>query len=229
MATIKFKPKFNKDYFEKQAWSTNQYICGIDEVGRGCLAGPVVVAAAILPMNTSYRGLKDSKLMTKEDRLRAFSWIQKKCYFSWAIFHHRGIDQYNIYWATLRTMRRAFIQLCSTSPILPSKIVVDAMPLSLRNTAYEHIDVAYFNYGEKKSRSIAAASIVAKVIRDELMQKVHSHIPGYSLHTHKGYSTPHHKKLVREHGPSILHRKSFLKKVITFHIPSDYEDQHSFC
>ncbi len=211
MTTIRYKERFNKNHFEHTAWAENKLICGIDEVGRGCLAGPVVVAAVILHPGKNHRLLKDSKIMTKEERDKAYSWILKNSWHATASLHHRAIDTHNIYQATLKAMKRAFMQLMSQGCPLPSKTVIDAMPLRLDNSPFSNIDVLYFPFGEKKSSSIAAASIVAKVTRDRLMIHFDNAIPGYLLAAHKGYATPKHRALVQDLGHSVIHRINFLQ------------------
>ncbi|MEX0940181.1 MAG: ribonuclease HII [Candidatus Babeliales bacterium] len=210
MPTIKYKQRFNKDFFETQNWQENQLVCGIDEVGRGCLAGPVVTAAVILFPNKKSRLLKDSKLLDQEEREKGFAWIRKNAWFSYGIINHRDIDTYNIYHATLRAMKRTLMQLFAHCPNLPQKILVDAMPVNLEKTAYSNLEVIYFPFGERKSSSIAAASIVAKNIRDEIMRKLDPVFPHYKFARHKGYSTKVHQQAIREHGHSIIHRLRFL-------------------
>src|SRR5690348_10075240 len=96
-----------KNSFEKQAWSQQQVVCGIDEVGRGCLAGPLVAAAVILHPNRKSPLLKDSKLLTKEELLKGYAWIIRNSWYAWGIISHTDIDKFNIYQANLMVMRRA--------------------------------------------------------------------------------------------------------------------------
>lgn len=212
---IKVKDRFNKNYFENEAWAANHVICGLDEVGRGCLAGPVVTAAVILPRDKQpSRLLKDSKIMTPEERLKAFEWIDKNCIYSVGIVHHRIVDSKNVYHATLVAMKKALVHLLAITPEKPSKIVIDAMPLNLADTSFGDIPVHYFPFGERRSSSIAAASIVAKVKRDAMMARLDTLFPGYLLASHKGYSTPPHKQILREGGNQlIIHRNSFLGRL----------------
>lgn len=208
------RERFNKNYFEGIAWGQNQVICGLDEVGRGCLAGPVVTAAVILPIGKTHRLLKDSKLMTPEEREKAYTWIVKNCWYATGIVHHRLVDDKNVYHATLVAMKKALVHLMATCPQQPSLIVTDAMPLNLFDTAYKDIPVHYFPFGERKSSSIAAASIVAKVTRDAMMRRMDTLFPGYLLASHKGYSTPPHKRIIREGKQHlIIHRESFLNRL----------------
>ena len=211
MSTLKYTEKFNKNSFEKRLWAENKTLCGVDEVGRGCLAGPVMVGAVILHPGKNHKLLKDSKLMLAAEREKAYSWIIKNSWHSVALVDHRIVDSHNIYQATLIAMRRAIMQLFNTCPLKAELILVDAMPLSLKHSSFETIDVYHFPFGEKKSSSIAAASIVAKVTRDRLMKQLDSVFTHYDLSNNKGYATPTHKKGVREHSYSIIHRLNFLR------------------
>ncbi len=219
---------FNKNHYETAAWQAQSVVVGIDEVGRGCLAGPLVTAAVILPPHRLNRLLKDSKLMTAEDRIRAYNWVFKHCWYGVGIVHNRLIDQHNIWQATLIAMKKALVNLLATCPHTPSAVLIDAMPLNLFDTHYKNIPVHHFPKGERKSSSIAAASIVAKVTRDCLMQQYDKLFPGYHLGKHKGYSTRVHKASVIELGPSIIHRMSFLGKTLPPAIDGHNEQQELF-
>ncbi|MBI2775427.1 ribonuclease HII [Candidatus Dependentiae bacterium] len=211
MVTFKIKERFKKNHYEAIAWQEGRLVCGIDEVGRGCLAGPVVTAAAILLPNKKNPLIKDSKLLSQEELQKAYKWLTKNSWSSVAIVNHRDIDIYNIYHATLRAMKRAFMQLTGSCPQQPSAVLVDAMPLTLLKTPYEHLDVYHFPFGERRSDSIAAASIIAKVKRDELMRNLARSFPNYHFGQHKGYATKLHRQAVHIHGSSIVHRLSFLE------------------
>lgn len=206
------KLRFSKDFFEQREWQKGDLVCGIDEVGRGCLAGPLVVAAVILYADNRLKSLKDSKILPKDELLKIYPRIIKNSWHSFAIVNNKDIDQFNIYQATLIAMRQAVLSLLATCPQLPKVIIIDAMPLCLKNTAYEHIEIQYFPKGESISRSIAAASIIAKVKRDNLMAEYDKIIPGYDFSLHKGYGTKIHQNALFVNGDSILHRQSFLKK-----------------
>jgi len=206
---------FNKNAFEATAWKADSVVIGIDEVGRGCLAGPVVAAAVILPIHKDSRHLRDSKLMTHEERLKAYNWIFKRCHIGIGIIHNRIIDQHNIWQATLIAMKKAVINLLAISPQKPSAILSDAMPLNLFDTNYKDIPIHYFPKGERKSSSIAAASIVAKVTRDRMMDLFDLIIPGYKLCENKGYATKAHKMAIKNTTHSIIHRMSFLGKTLS--------------
>lgn len=208
------KHSFPKNSFENAAWSGQTFVCGIDEVGRGCLAGPLITAAVILPINTTYRNLKDSKVMTESERLISYRWITRTCWYGYGIIHHRGINEENIYQATLIAMKRALLNALSTCPHTPTAILVDAMSLTLLDTSFKTIPVHSFIKGESHSSSIAAASIIAKVKRDTLMQKYESLFPGYHLAEHKGYATQRHTDSLIERPHSIIHRTSFLSNVL---------------
>lgn len=104
MPTIKRKPDFRKDSYEHLAWGEKSLICGVDEVGRGCLAGPVVAAAVALPIGKTSRLLKDSKILKKDELIKGYEWILKHCWYGLGIIHHRTIDEHNIYQATLIAM-----------------------------------------------------------------------------------------------------------------------------
>ncbi|MCX5922903.1 MAG: ribonuclease HII [Candidatus Dependentiae bacterium] len=227
----RLRVNLTKNFYEKLAWTDNHAVCGIDEVGRGCLAGPLVTAAVILPPGKTHRLLKDSKLMTEEERLKASLWIAKNGWVSYGIIHHRTIDKHNIWQATLIGMKKALVNLLATCPLKPASILVDAMPLTLLDTNFHTIPVHHFPFGEKLSTSIAAASIMAKVKRDALMGKLDPLFPGYLLAQHKGYATALHYKAVGDLNYSMIHRLSFLKK--TLNPPSidqeNHEEQQRIC
>src|SRR5438445_6243524 len=214
MVKIRQTVNIKKNSFEMAAWQQERVVIGIDEVGRGCLAGPVVAAAVILPINKVSRMLKDSKLMTAQERQAAFIWIKKHCFYGVGIAHHRLIDRHNIRQATFIAMKRALLNVLEVSQLSPSAVLVDAMPLNLSDTAFFDIPVHHFNYGETKSSSIAAASIVAKVTRDAMMELFDAALPGYVWAENKGYGTAAHKVALQKYHYSIIHRVSFLNKLL---------------
>ena len=214
MVKIRQTGNIKKNSFELAAWQDQAVVVGIDEVGRGCLAGPVVAAAVILPLNKAHRMLKDSKVMTSQEREAAFAWIKRHCDYGIGIVDHRTIDRHNIYQATLIAMKKALINVLEASFQWPSAVVVDAMPLDLCGTQFDDIPVYYFPKGETKSSSIAAASIVAKVTRDAMMKSYDCAIPGYALADNKGYGTAVHTVAIKTHHYSIIHRVSFLTKLL---------------
>ncbi|HLW72665.1 MAG TPA: ribonuclease HII [Candidatus Babeliales bacterium] len=227
MVKIRQTGNIKKNSFEIAAWQQQAFVVGIDEVGRGCLAGPVVAAAVILPLNKAHRMLKDSKIMTAEEREAAFGWIINNCGYGVGIVHHRSIDKHNIYQATLIAMKKALVHVLETSSQRPSAILIDAMPLDLVDTHFNDIPVYYFSKGEAKSSSIAAASIVAKVIRDDMMEAYDTAIPGYALVDNKGYGTAVHKGAIKMHHYSIIHRVSFLTRLANKE--SEVETQLEIC
>jgi len=214
MVTIRRKPDFKKNFYEELAWTNNQFVCGIDEVGRGCLAGPVVTAAVILHTRKKSRLIKDSKQMSPIERLKAAKWVVKNAWYAIGIVNHRIIDRVNIYHATMAAMRRAASQLFASAPTQPSTILVDAMPLQLSTFAG---DIIAFPFGERKSISIAAASIIAKITRDQIMQRMEHSFPGYHFDRHKGYCTVAHRTMLAELAQSPIHRISYIDHFETMH------------
>jgi ribonuclease HII len=213
MVKIRQTGKIKKNSHETVAWQQQTLVVGIDEVGRGCIAGPVVAAAVILPLNKTHRMLKDSKIMTAQERQEAFQWIAKHCAYGVGIIHHRIIDQCNIYHATLIAMKKALINVLELSSVRPMAILTDAMPLDLSDTQFDDIPVYYFPKGESKSSSIAAASIAAKVTRDAMMGLYDLAIPGYTWASNKGYRSPVHKRAVKTYQHSIIHRMRYLENL----------------
>lgn len=198
--------RIKKNYHEREAWQQGSIVCGIDEVGRGCLAGPIVIGAVILPPFTRSTLLKDSKQLTRPELLKGYDWIISNCNYALSIIHHRLIDKKNIYQATLSGMKRALYQLlCKNSTI--NLVLVDAMPLQIGS-----LSVVSAPFGEQWSSSIAAASILAKVTRDAIMTRMDTIIPGYTFMNHKGYSTTIHTNALMNLEHSIIHRKTFIKK-----------------
>jgi ribonuclease HII len=180
-----------------------QVIAGVDEVGRGALFGPVVAAAVILPARCAAlakAGLTDSKQLLREDRERLDRHI-RKCALavSIAAVDAETIDRVNIYQAT----RIAMLTAVDGLPLAPDHLLIDAMRVD-----HPCAQTRLF-YGDSLSLSIAAASVVAKVHRDALMRELDLLHPQYGLASHKGYATPEHRRALREHGPTPLHRRSF--------------------
>lgn len=175
-------------------------IAGIDEVGRGALFGPVFAAAVILDPDRGIRGLKDSKVLDADARAALSLEIKRKC-VAWAVGAADAfeIDQINIYQASRLAMKRAIENLA----VRPDFLLIDAMKLDVTIHQEPLID------GDARCRAIAAASIVAKVARDECMDHWQRVFPQYNLKSNKGYSTPDHKRALREAGPTWLHRFSF--------------------
>jgi ribonuclease HII len=205
--------KLHKNHYETLYWQKGSLVCGIDEAGRGPLAGPLVTAAAMVPIHTTYRNLKDSKCMTPLERERAFTWIRAHGWYAVSIIPVHIIDAINIWQATLLGMRRAILQLMSIAPIKPDAFLVDAMPLSLTKCAYETIPVHAFVFGESLSCSVAAASIVAKVTRDRIMQQTDALFPLYNFKQHKGYGTTEHRDHIKNNNRSLAHRIEYLSSI----------------
>jgi ribonuclease HII len=218
--------KIPKNFHEKQAWSQNNLIIGVDEVGRACTAGPVVAGAIILKGKSSHQ-LKDSKVLTLDQREKAYLWIEKNAWSAVGIVSADIIDSINIYWASMLAMRQAVLNILAICPIRPTSIVIDAMPLKLNDTIYRDVPIYHFPFGESQSSSIAAASIWAKVTRDRLMAKIDNAFPGYRLDKHKGYNTPEHKKYIKEQGHSIAHRYRFLCNVGLIGEPDEQRAQQN--
>lgn len=177
-------------------------IAGIDEAGRGALAGPVVAAAVILPEKFRHRRLNDSKQLLPERREEIFRELITNAQISWAvgIIDSLEIDQINILRATHKAMRAAVAALIA----LPHHVLIDGLPVfpfPLPQTAI--ID------GDCHSLSIAAASVIAKVTRDQIMRDFCAQFPEYCFSQHKGYGTELHLTKLHEHGPCPIHRRSF--------------------
>lgn len=177
------------------------YIAGVDEAGRGPLAGPVVVAAAILPIGLYIPKLNDSKKLSAKVRDELFDIIKEQAIaYSIAIIDEKTIDRDNIYRATVGGMYKAVGEL---SP-QPQKVLIDAVPLDkLTMPSLSLIK------GDAKSASIAAASVLAKVTRDRLMEEYDQRYPEYGFAKHKGYGTADHMAALRKYGPCPIHRRSF--------------------
>lgn len=187
--------------FEKRAWETGaKLVAGVDEVGRGSLFGPVVAAAVILEPSYRIRGLRDSKLLQQVDREKLAPRIQEHAIaYAVAAVDVARIDQINIYHASKLAMRLAAEQLT----VRPDHLLIDAMRIDFDCPQTPII------HGDALSISIAAASILAKVERDAMIRAWDPVYPEYGLASNKGYSTPKHKKVLRELGPTPLHRQSF--------------------
>ena len=190
----KFTPDFS---FERQCYGP---VCGVDEAGRGPLAGPVVAAAVILTPARIPEGLNDSKALSSKQRELLLNMIEKNAQIGIGIAEPEEIDRLNILGATLIAMRRAVLAL----PQLPDMALIDGNKLPDLPCEAQAIVK-----GDSRSLSIAAASIVAKVTRDSLMVEADSRYPGYGLAGHKGYPTKAHMEAVKQIGPSPIHRFSF--------------------
>ena len=181
-----------------------QLVCGVDEAGRGPLAGPVCAAAVILPPNIDIPGLNDSKKLSDKKRRELFPIIQDKALaYGIAFADHKEIDSINILQATYLAMERAISQL----QIRPEFALIDG------NRAKDFgLPVKTVVNGDSLSASIAAASILAKVTRDDWMEDIAAKYPEYKFDIHKGYGTKAHYEALDRYGPCEIHRITFLKK-----------------
>ena len=177
------------------------YVAGVDEVGRGCLAGPVVAAAVVLHPDRHIPGVCDSKAVPAAERERLYDMIIARA-LAWAVGEAdpSEIDRINIHQASLRAMQRAVIALVP----LPDFVLVDAfrvpdLPMAQRGVPH----------GDRRCSAIAAASIIAKVTRDRQMLELHARDPRYGFDRHKGYATADHLEAVARFGYSAIHRRSF--------------------
>lgn len=178
------------------------FIAGVDEVGRGPLAGPVVAAAVILPKDFSLLGVNDSKKLSEKRREIIFEEIKEAC-ISWAVGwqNHERVDEINILEATKEAMEEAIGKLS----VRPDHLLIDAM--QLRDMGMPQTSIAH---GDARSVSIAAASIMAKVTRDRYMIEMAAKYPGYAFESNKGYGTKAHYEGLAALGPCPIHRKTFL-------------------
>ena len=198
--------------FEEEMWRNGiVHVAGVDEAGRGPLAGPVVAAAVILSPHLSLDGVDDSKKLSPRHREELFQRIieQAVCY-GVGIASHLTIDEINIYQATLRAMTEAVAKL---SPP-PGHLLVDG-------PRYQQSAIPFTAIvdGDAKSRSIAAASIIAKVTRDRMMTEYDALYPHYGFARHKGYGTAQHLEALRQFGPCEIHRRSFRMPGHTLAVP----------
>ena len=194
---------FDKKYFNKSI----KYLAGVDEAGRGPLAGPVVAAAVIFKKNTLINNINDSKQLTEKQREQLFDKIITKALsYSVSIIDHNTIDEVNILNASMLAMKEAVEGL----NIKPDLVLVDG-----NRKFSSELPVIPIVKGDSKSFSIAAASIIAKVTRDRLMKTLAIDYPEYLWEKNKGYPTKQHTEIINEIGPSPLHRKTFLKKILT--------------
>ena len=179
-------------------------ICGVDEAGRGPLAGPVCAAAVILPRGLEIPGLNDSKKLTDKRRRELMPIIKEQALaYGIAFASHEEIDQINILQATFLAMERALAQL----NIRPDLALIDGN----RQKDFG-IKVETVVKGDSRSANIAAASVLAKVTRDDYMEEMAKVYPGYGFEVHKGYGTKAHYEALRNMGPCAIHRMTFLKK-----------------
>lgn len=189
--------------FERKYASAYTQICGIDEAGRGPLAGPVVAGAVILPVDCEIRYLNDSKKVSAPRRALLFDEIREKAVaYGTGIVSPERIDEINILQATYEAMRQALDQL-SVSPDL---LLVDAV--TIPDVRVKQVGIVK---GDARSVSIAAASIIAKVTRDRIMEEYHEEYPEYGFAGHKGYGSQAHIQAIKKFGPCPIHRRTFIK------------------
>jgi len=195
--------EIDKSYFKKGY----NYICGIDEAGRGPLAGPVVVAAVIMPKDSMIEGVNDSKKVSEKKREKLYELIiEEAISYSVGIVDQNEIDRINI----LNATKAGLTEAVRTLKVKPELILVDAL------TNIDTCGVPYQSIikGDAKSYSIAAASIIAKVTRDRIMKECDKVYPQYGFEKHKGYGTAAHISAIKENGLCPLHRLSFVKNII---------------
>ena len=191
--------------YEKQ-FANEKYICGIDEVGRGPLAGPVVACAVILPKEEQILYLNDSKQLSTKKREELYDVIMEKAVgVGIGIVSPAVIDEINILQATYEAMRQAIAKL----PVKPDIFLNDAVTIP----GVEGEQVAIVK-GDTKSASIAAASIVAKVTRDQMMVELEAVYPQYAFAKNKGYGSKEHIMAIQKYGPTPIHRRSFIKNIL---------------
>lgn len=193
---------------EEEIYNTGvETICGIDEAGRGPLAGPVVVAAVIMPRNSFIEGVNDSKKVSEKKRELLYDLITKEA-IAWGvgIIDQKEIDRINILNATKEGLTTAIKNL----EVKPDRIIVDALK------GIDTLGIPYTSIikGDAKCYSIAAASIIAKVTRDRIMRQWDEIYPQYGFEKHKGYGTAMHMQAIREYGLCPLHRRSFTKNIV---------------
>ncbi len=194
--------------YEKIAWAENQLICGIDEVGRGCVAGPIVVGAVVMPIgHKQIEGVRDSKKVSQKKREKLFFEIIEQCEdFSIGLAPSSSIDEIGI----VSSLHLAAKHAVDGLSIRPNKLIVDAMELP----GIEMEQEAAIK-GDSIVYSISCASIIAKVFRDQIVSALDNVYEGHSFSSHKGYGTKGHYESIRKFGLTPEHRVSFLRNVIS--------------
>lgn len=186
--------------YEKDIWSKKCLVAGTDEVGRGPMAGPLVAASVVLPANCIIEGLNDSKKLTAKKREELFIVIKEKALDVEVVFiNEKTVDKINVYQAS----KKAMLECISKIKIPVDYVLSDAMPLN-----GNFINISLIK-GDQKSASIAAASIIAKVTRDNYMVEMDEKYPQYGFKSHKGYVTKKHLQSLEEYGPCAIHRYSY--------------------
>ena len=195
--------EIDKEFFDMGL----KYVCGIDEAGRGPLAGPVVVASVILPENSMIEGINDSKKVSESKREKLYDIIlQEAISYGIGIIYQDEIDEINILQATKKGLHEAVMKM----EIKPNVILVDAL------TGIDTLGIPYKSIikGDAKSYSIGAASIIAKVTRDRIMREWDKVYPEYRFAVHKGYGTAKHIEAIKKYGLTPIHRKTFCKNFV---------------
>ena len=198
----------NLKSIEKELYKKGfEYICGIDEAGRGPLAGPVVVAGVIMPKDSMIEGVNDSKKVSEKKREKLYDIILEEAIsYSVAIIGQDVIDEINILNATKEGVTKVVEEL----DVKPNLILVDALThINTKGIPYDSIIK-----GDAKCYNIAAASIIAKVTRDRIMREWDEIYPQYGFINHKGYGTAKHIQALKEYGPCPIHRKTFIKNFV---------------
>jgi ribonuclease HII len=192
------------DFDRNYIGSSSFKLCGVDEAGRGPIAGPVVAAAVVLDYNNLPTFLNDSKKLTEKQRTIAFHEIRKRAIeYGVSIISHKRVDEINILQANFEAMNRAVKKLKSP----PNLVLVDG-----RDAPIKGVDQKAIVKGDMRSAAISAASIIAKVVRDLLMVRYDKIYPEYGFKSHKGYGTKRHIDIVKRIGRSPIHRESFRLK-----------------
>ena len=186
----------------KLNFSGHKLEAGTDEAGRGCLSGPVVAAAVILPDNFQHELLNDSKQLSEKKRQELRPYIEEHALaYGVSFIHQEEVDELNVLQASIAGMHRSIQQL----NIQPEFIIVDGNKFK----PYQEIPHQTIVKGDAKFMSIAAASVLAKTYRDEYMEKIHQEFPQYNWQKNKGYPTKEHREAIRQFGATTYHRKSF--------------------
>ena len=190
------------EYERKHIENGATYVAGVDEVGRGPLAGPVVCCAVIMPMDNLIEGVDDSKKLTEKKREALYEVIKSKA-ISYSIkeISEQEIDEINI----LEAVKKCMTEAVNSLQVKPDVTLVDGVDTHL------NINAEYLTKGDSKSYTIGCASILAKVYRDRLMIEYSQQFPEYGFEKHKGYGTKYHIEKIKEIGPCKLHRKTFIK------------------
>ena len=179
-------------------------IAGVDEAGRGPLAGPVVAACCILPLDCMIEGINDSKKLSEAKREKLYCEITASAFFKVSVIPQEVIDEINI----LRATKRAMAECIENMPVKPELVLIDAVDVKVS------VPIKSIIKGDAQSYNIAAASIIAKVTRDRLMRDYDNLYPHYGFAKNKGYGTKEHIEALKKCGPCPLHRKSFIKNFI---------------